>query len=122
MRHLLEHAVAEEAKADFAYLNPGGIRDRMSKGPIQIRTIWRIMPFDNKVTTARVKGSEVPEALTRGKAVDPHREYTLAVPDFVAGNPVESRRAGIENIHFTPQPLLVRDAIVDWIKSHRVVQ
>lgn len=122
LRHVLERAVAQQAGADFAYLNPGGIRDRMAKGPIQIRTVWRIMPFDNKVTTARVKGADVPEIFREGKTLDPNREYTLAVPDFVATNAVESRRAGIGNIHFTPQTLLVRDAIVDWIKAHRVVE
>ncbi len=122
LRHILEHAVAQEAKADFAYLNPGGIRDRMPKGSIQVRTVWRIMPFDNKVTTARVRGSEVPDVFKQGKSVDPAREYTLAVPDFVAENPVERKRVGIQHIQFRPQTLLVRDAITAWIKSVRVVE
>lgn len=122
LRHLLERAVAEEAKADFAYLNPGGIRDKLPKGTIQIRTVWRIMPFDNKVTLARVKGSEVSAVMAAGKRIDPAREYTIAVPDFVAENRSERKRVGIEKIRFEPQTLLVRDAIVAWIKSKRVVE
>ncbi|MCX6625055.1 MAG: bifunctional UDP-sugar hydrolase/5'-nucleotidase [Acidobacteria bacterium] len=122
LRHILERAVADEAKTDFAYLNPGGIRDKLPKGAIQVRTIWRIMPFDNKVVTARVKGSTVPAASAGGRTLDPNADYTLAVPDFVADNPVERKRMGLEQIEFQPQTLLVRDAIVAWIKSRRVVE
>ena len=76
----------ERLKADFAFMNFGGVRDVFPRGRILARHVWNIMPFDNKVVVGRFKGSRLPEAATRGAAVDPEREYTLATSDFSAAN------------------------------------
>ena len=44
---------------DFAIQNGGGIRADLPKGPITIRSIHEILPFDNSVVVLTLKGSDV---------------------------------------------------------------
>ncbi|MFK7833932.1 MAG: 5'-nucleotidase C-terminal domain-containing protein [Winogradskyella sp.] len=49
---------------DFVLLNHGGIRSIISKGNITIRTAYEIMPFENSVVIAAIKGAQVNEMVT----------------------------------------------------------
>ena len=44
---------------DFAIQNGGGIRADLPKGPITIKSIHEILPFDNSVVVLTLKGSDV---------------------------------------------------------------
>jgi 2',3'-cyclic-nucleotide 2'-phosphodiesterase (5'-nucleotidase family) len=121
LRLLMEQAMREEMGADFAYMNRGGVRDRLPKGTIQARHIWNIMPFDNKMVTARVKGSAVPESLRNGKAVDPGKEYTITMADYTATNEAERKRMGFEKLTFVPTERLLRDLLIDWVRRKKVL-
>lgn len=48
---------------DFVLLNHGGIRAIISKGPIKIRTAYEVMPFENSLVVAKLKGEQVKELL-----------------------------------------------------------
>lgn len=48
---------------DFVLLNHGGIRSIISKGNITIRTAYEIMPFENSVVVASIKGKQVNEMM-----------------------------------------------------------
>jgi 2',3'-cyclic-nucleotide 2'-phosphodiesterase (5'-nucleotidase family) len=49
---------------DFVLLNLGGIRSIISKGVITIRTAYEVMPFENSVVVAAIKGEQVYELIT----------------------------------------------------------
>lgn len=49
---------------DFVLLNLGGIRSIISKGAITIRTAYEVMPFENSVVVAAIKGEQVYELIT----------------------------------------------------------
>jgi 2',3'-cyclic-nucleotide 2'-phosphodiesterase (5'-nucleotidase family) len=49
---------------DFVLLNHGGIRSIISKGDIKIRTAFEVMPFENSVVIAAIKGEQVNELIT----------------------------------------------------------
>jgi 2',3'-cyclic-nucleotide 2'-phosphodiesterase (5'-nucleotidase family) len=119
---LIEQAMREELGADFAVMNRRGVRDRLPKGTVRERAIWNIMPFDNVMMTARVKGSDVPPQLSRGATLDPQKEYVLALHDFSVGNEAQRRELGVERISFTPTDRVLRDLLIDWVRKKKVLE
>lgn len=49
---------------DFALLNYGGIRSVISKGNVTARTAYEVMPFENMIVVAELKGKAVRELVT----------------------------------------------------------
>ncbi len=121
LKALIEQAMMDEMHADFAYMNQGGVRDRLPNGRILARAVWNIMPFDNKMVTGKFKGSEISAALTHGRAVELNREYIVTMSDFSAGNESERKLLGITNLKFETQPLLLRDLLIAWIKKRGIL-
>ena len=59
---------------DFVLLNHGGIRAIISKGNITTRTAFEIMPFENSIVVAKLKGEQIKELLdylSRAKRAHP---------------------------------------------------
>jgi len=59
---------------DFVLLNHGGIRSIISKGNITSRTAYEIMPFENSVVVAALKGAQINEMfnyLSKAKRAHP---------------------------------------------------
>ena len=111
----------DAVQADFAFMNPGGIRDRLPKGTILARHMWNIMPFDNRVLVADLPGSSVPAAVLGNRTVQPGRRYTLALPDYVAENESERASLGLAPFEFRKTDLTVRDALINWTKKRKVL-
>jgi 2',3'-cyclic-nucleotide 2'-phosphodiesterase (5'-nucleotidase family) len=71
--NLMADAVLEEAnpvfesrtgkKIDVVLLNHGGIRAILSKGNVTTRTAYEIMPFENSVVVASLKGTHINEMI-----------------------------------------------------------
>lgn len=53
----------EKLKADICLLNFGGIRSIIPKGDVTTRTAFEIMPFENSVVVAALKGEQIMEML-----------------------------------------------------------
>lgn len=49
--------------ADIAFQNSGGIRKGLGAGPIKVRDIWEISPFDNTIMKVTVTGSQLKNLL-----------------------------------------------------------
>lgn len=57
---MLTDALREMTGADFAFQNTGGIRvKRLKKGPITVKDVYRIDPFDNEVVVYQMTGAQV---------------------------------------------------------------
>lgn len=52
--------------ADVALQNGGGIRADLPAGPVTLRSIFNVMPFDNSLVKLVMKGSDVRAALDHG--------------------------------------------------------
>jgi 2',3'-cyclic-nucleotide 2'-phosphodiesterase (5'-nucleotidase family) len=50
-------AMVEEAGADFAFTNLGGIRAELDPGPVTPREVFEVLPFGNKLVVIEVSGS-----------------------------------------------------------------
>ena len=120
VRALMERAIVEELGVDLAFVNRGGVRDVIPQGQLLARHIWNVMPFDNRMVTGRFPGSQLPAAAREGRAIDPAREYTFAVPDFVAFN--QSSNFGVNGLEFPQAGPLLRDLLIDWVKKKKVLE
>ncbi|UYI48555.1 bifunctional UDP-sugar hydrolase/5'-nucleotidase UshA [Vibrio natriegens] len=56
---LIATAHMERAKADFAVMNSGGVRDSIEKGDITYKDVLTVQPFGNMVTYVDMSGQEV---------------------------------------------------------------
>jgi 2',3'-cyclic-nucleotide 2'-phosphodiesterase (5'-nucleotidase family) len=65
-------AMRAHAKADMAFQNTAGIRSEIKKGPVRMREIYQVMPFENTLVTVTMTGAQVEELmrdnLSGGKA------------------------------------------------------
>ena len=58
--YLMTDAIRIESGADVAFQNPGGVRlPNFPKGPITVRDIYRLDPFNNEVITFNLTGEEL---------------------------------------------------------------
>lgn len=111
----------DQTGSDFAFINAGGIRDTLPAEKILARAIWNIMPFEDRLVVGTFKGSQLPPAVTGGQTVDPNRDYKLAVTDFTAANQESPGELNARGLKFPVKSILLRDAIIDWVKKKKVI-
>ena len=127
-------------KVDAAFMNSGGIRlPELPAGPITQGKIYELMPFDNLMVVLKVKGSLLKQYLDTlaandgviesgitmqivnkttqqvmigEKPLDINADYTIVHSDYVAMN-----SSLLKNINRSTNGYLLRDAILDYIKS-----
>jgi 5'-nucleotidase/UDP-sugar diphosphatase len=122
VKALIEQAMREETGADFAFMNSGGVRDILPEGQLRERHIWNIMPFDNLVVIAKVKGSDLPAVVLGDRKVDPGREYTLAASDFTAANQSAATELRSTGLEFGGDVGLLRDIVIDWCRKKKTLE
>ena len=131
-------------KADFAIYNTYGIRQHLPQGDIKLKHIYQSFPFDNYLSIIKLKGTDViklfqtialrgGEAVSnevrltiadgkatnitiRGKAIDPTKTYTIAMPDYVA-NGGDQMEACLNAISRTDYPETIREMIIQYIEQ-----
>jgi 5'-nucleotidase/UDP-sugar diphosphatase len=122
LKRLIERAMREETGADFAFMNQGGVRDKIPQGRILSRNIWNVMPFDNLVVVGHFPGSKLPPAVLGGRTVDPNKEYTLAVSDFTAANQGAPGQLETTGLVFPKTGPGLRDMIILWVNKKKVLE
>jgi 2',3'-cyclic-nucleotide 2'-phosphodiesterase (5'-nucleotidase family) len=55
-----------EERTDTAFQNSGGIRADIAAGPVTLRDLYQLMPFDNRVVTLKLNGRQLREVLEHG--------------------------------------------------------
>lgn len=111
VKQMIERSLRETTGAQIAFMNRGGVRDSLSEGTVMARDIWNILPFDNALVEATVRGDSLPEEARAGHDLDPGRMYTFVTNDYVAGLPEFAA------IDFTARELTLRDAVLNWVKA-----
>ncbi len=48
-----------DAQADFAFMNPGGIRASIEAGPVTYGELFAVQPFDNQVVSMELTGDQI---------------------------------------------------------------
>ncbi len=57
--NLIADGMRDATAADFAFMNSGGIRDNLKKGPITWGELFAIQPFGNDIVTLNLTGEQV---------------------------------------------------------------
>ncbi len=122
VKQLIERAMRDQTGADFSLMNLGGVRDVIPGGQLLVRHIWNIMPFDNEVVVGTFKGKELPPVVLGGRAVEPDREYTLAVSDYTAANQETRENLNSKGLQFPNQVGLLRDILIDWFRKKKFIE
>lgn len=111
---LTQEAAQEQSQlpVDLGVVTIGGLRVPLAAGPIRLRDIYELMPFENRILILRLTGEQTRalfefaaeqkivaisnsrmqvrdgkpvEILINGKPFDPSRSYTVATSDYLAG-------------------------------------
>ncbi len=76
--NLIADAMQARTKADFAFMNAGGIRDDLKKGTITWGDLFAIQPFGNDVVTLKITGEQVRTLLNQQFAADRNRIMSIS--------------------------------------------
>lgn len=61
--NLVCDAMLQATDSDFAFLNLGGVRSELKRGPITYRDVFNVMPFDNQIVTFEADGRFLKEII-----------------------------------------------------------
>lgn len=130
---------------DAVILNHGGIRAEIPKGPVNARTAYNVMPFENEIVVVGLKGKKIDDAINylvsrrranpiaglkiavnkdynlinatiADKAIDPNKTYYVATSDYLYNR-------GDNMTFFQPNEGLykidykIRNAMIDYFKK-----
>lgn len=126
---------------DFALTNVGGLRKSISQGEVTLRTVYEVMPFDNRLVLLDLSGHDVSAlcdaialvggegvsgitfgiengkavgAKIAGKAIDANRIYRLATNDYLSfGN--DKMEPLVNSLSVYDTGLQLRDLILESI-------
>ncbi len=129
---------------DMSVMNFGGLRVNINKGPIYVRTIYELMPFDNQITLLTLSGETVQKlfeylgetqsiaiantklvftkegtlksATIGGKPFSKEQSYTVSISDYLA-NGGGNMKFLAEATQRTDTGMLIRDAMVDYVEA-----
>jgi 2',3'-cyclic-nucleotide 2'-phosphodiesterase (5'-nucleotidase family) len=133
--------------ADLLILNRGGIRTNIAKGPITLRNMFEIMPFENTLLVVTLSPEKMKEMLEymrvsgghpisnmkleivnnqfknitiAGEKYDPSKDYKVVTTDYL--------QHGGDRMNFFLNPVkidslnyLMRDAMIDYFTIHDTV-
>jgi len=84
------------AGADVAFQNGGGIRSDLSAGPVSLRRIFNVMPFDNSLVKLKMTGAQLRALLDHGMAGPRLLQESGAEIEFTPGAPPGSRVTSVK--------------------------
>ena len=130
---------------DMVLLNHGGIRSIIPKGPVRIRNMFELMPFENKIVVVALKGKQIDSMISylsqarrahpisklklkldenynpvsatiNGETINQDKTYYVATSDYLYNNGDNMR-------FFRPNDSLydlnykIRNALIDYLKK-----
>jgi len=99
--------------ADFAVQNGGGIRADLPEGPIAVRQLHEILPFNDSVVVITLKGSDVQSLFDYMSAISPG---TGAFPQVSEGVRFNMNRATGKC-----EDILINGKAIDTDETYRIV-
>lgn len=153
MGNLVTDAIREAAQTDIAFQNSGGIKAALSSGPISLRDLYDVLPFENSIIRLTLQGWQIENLVEESlsgrstflqasglrctysgrnppgfrliqisvgeEPLDPDRDYTVAVNDFMVSTPVswpeltQGRDRAVVG--------LLRESLKNYLAAQRVV-
>ncbi|MDD5302250.1 MAG: bifunctional UDP-sugar hydrolase/5'-nucleotidase [Elusimicrobia bacterium] len=85
----------ESLGVDVALQNGGGIRAEIPAGPVTLRSIFGVMPFDNLMVKLVLKGSDLRKALDHGVGMAKVAQFSGASVEYYRPKPAGERLASV---------------------------
>ncbi|WP_237701142.1 5'-nucleotidase C-terminal domain-containing protein [Maribacter sp. HTCC2170] len=130
---------------DFVLLNHGGIRAIISEGKVSARNAFEVMPFENNIVVAELKGSDVNDMISyliksgrahpisgmqlildktktvksiriQEKPLDVDKTYYVATSDYLVSGG-DNMGFFKNNTSITDTDYLIRNAMIDYFKK-----
>ena len=133
-------ALKHQSESDVAFYNRGGVRGHLKPGPLTVRTLHEMFPFDDPVTVLKANGQQLLEvieqgrsaraklspsleisylngqALFKGQPISAEKEYTITVTGFLStGGDGMSLLNQLEVVHTLG---FTRDVLQSYIEQH----
>ena len=139
---------AYDGRVDIAIVNMGGMRCSWKAGPVTKKSVFELMPFDNRLVILTLTGKSVLnlcESFARygaqgvagmrvkiidnklasvtvgGKPVDPYKHYTIATSDYLAGG-TDHMDALKEYVDYWNSDLLIRDLYLQAVQAQDTIR
>jgi 5'-nucleotidase/UDP-sugar diphosphatase len=103
-------AMMDKAKADFAVVNAGGVRDSIAPGRITYKDVLKVQPFGNTLITVDLSGKEV-------------MDYLNASAKMSVGSGAFAQFAGVKLVirSGVVASASIKGAPIDPLKTYRMV-
>jgi 5'-nucleotidase len=143
LRHSARSVIGKSA--DVAVMNMGGLRTIMSSGPITVREIYEICPFENALCVLTFKGAQLKkvfadiaacggeglsgarlvitrdgkllQATVGGRPIDDNQTYTLATIDYLADGNDALRSLAASETRVCPDNAILRNLVIRYIEE-----
>ena len=139
---------AYDGRVDIAIVNMGGMRCAWPKGPVTKKSVFELMPFDNRLVILTLKGADIIElcesfaryggqgvagmrvtvidnkladVTVGGKPVNPNALYTVATSDYLAGG-TDHMEALTKYIEYWNSDLLIRDLYLEAVRQQDTIR
>lgn len=139
---LMQYAKSKKFEPHLCLLNNGGLRiPVIYKGPVTVRTVYELMPFENQLLLVRISGKQFYELmkmiaesggapvagiemviqdknihnlLVQGKPFDESKSYWVLTSDYLAngGDKYDALKNPLEKIDMNK---LIRDALIEML-------
>ena len=147
---IIAGAIRWKTGAEIGFINSGGIRAPLKKGPIRLRDIVTINPFSNRLVTLDISGRQLKKILEHGikhghgallqvagmtyeiskgkltniqvggSPIDPGRVYVAGTVDFLAEGGLDFKT--LKTLQCRQTDTVIRDAVVNYIKHKRLIR
>jgi 2',3'-cyclic-nucleotide 2'-phosphodiesterase/3'-nucleotidase/5'-nucleotidase len=77
--NLIADSMRVDMNADFAFMNPGGIRADLPKGPVTYADLAKVQPFGNNLTKMTLTGAQIHRLLQQQWGATPADTKTLQI-------------------------------------------
>ncbi len=134
---------------DFVVLNHGGIRNIISEGPVNARTAYEVMPFENYIVVVEMRGKSIRDLVSHliqasrphpisgiqivvdkneklvsvnigGRPFDENRSYYVATSDYLV-NGGDNMKFFKDGLEVAETQYLVRNAMIDYFKKNDTI-
>ena len=139
---------AYDGRVDIAIVNMGGMRCSWPKGPVTKKSVFELMPFDNRLVVLTLKGTDIIELCESfakyggqgvagmrvkvidnkladvtigGKAVNPNALYTVATSDYLAGG-TDHMDALTKYVEYWNSDLLIRELYLEAVSQQDTIR
>ena len=139
---------AYNGRVDIAIVNMGGMRCSWPKGPVTKKSVFELMPFDNRLVVLTLKGTDIIELCESfakyggqgvagmrvkvidnkladvtigGKAVNPNALYTVATSDYLAGG-TDHMDALTKYVEYWNSDLLIRELYLEAVSQQDTIR